>query len=150
MEKIINEIKNYFIENEETFNIALEQLSGWNGYAVDDIWYEMDEIDEILNDRDATDILLLAYNGYDESYTTDAHGERHYCEFNPNANFFRFNAYGNLVSSWYKDYTSHIERYTILEMLENRDEIDIIGETAELSELFEQLENAVKQEGQHE
>lgn len=149
-EKIINEIKNYFIEHEETFNIALEQLSDWNGYAADDIWYEMDEINELLCGKDAGEILLMSFNGYDVNYTTDTEGVIHYSQFNPNADYFRFNVYGNLESSCYKDYTDYIERDTILEMLENRDEIDSIGDTAELSELFDKLESAAKHEAQHE
>lgn len=140
MEKIINEIKNYFTENEETFNIALEQLSGWNGYAADDIWHEMDEINEFLDGKDADEILRMSYYGYDTGYTTDAHGDKQNSQFNPNATYFRFNAYGNLVSSWFKDYTEYIERCTILETAENRDRIDIVDETAELSELLDKLE----------
>lgn len=147
MENIINKIKEYFTENEEIFNSALEELNSYNGYAQDDIWYDMYMLDEILNGKDATDILLLAYYGYDVNYTMDAFGEKHHCEFNPNADYFRFNGCGNLVSSWNKDYTDYIDKYTIMEMLDNRDEIDTINDKNELSELFGKLENAVKYGG---
>ena len=150
MENIINKIKEYFTENEEIFNSAFEELNVYNGYAQDDIWYEMDMIDEFLDGKDATDILLLAYNGYDASYAVDASGEKQHGEFNPNADYFRFNGYGNLVSSWYKDYTDYVNKYTILEMLDNRDEIDSINEDEELSALFDELEEDVDREAQDE
>lgn len=150
MENIINKIKEYFTENEEIFNSAFEELNVYNGYAQDDIWYDMDMLDEFLSGNDATDILLLAYNGYDTSYTVDASGQKQYGEFNPNADYFRFNGYGNLVSSWYKDYTDYIDRHTVLEMLDNRDEIDTIRENSELSEMFNELERDVDMEAQDE
>ena len=137
MEKILN----YFEENEDIFNECMEELDSWNGYLGDDRYYSMDELDEIYNGTDATEILRRAFYGYDEdSYTTDASGNRTHDAFNPNRDYFRFNGYGNLVSADYKDYTAQLDHYAIEAMKENRDEIQTIDDNDELKELFDELE----------
>jgi hypothetical protein len=64
-----------------------------------------------------------------------------YGAFNPNRDYYKYNGYGNLISTDYPDYSEYIEKYAIEEMSENRRWIDAIDDNEELSELFDGLEN---------
>lgn len=138
LEKIIE----WFKENEDVFNDCIEQLDSWNGYLGDDRYYFMEDIDEIYNGS-PTDALTRAFYGYDEEdYSTDSTGNTIHAPFCPNRPYFRFNGYGNLVSADSKDYSDHLDSYTIEELEKYRNRIDAIDENDELSELFDELENA--------
>ena len=146
-EEKINAIIEYFKNNEEIFNVCIEELDSYNGYLGDDRYYFMEELDEFYCDTKPTEILYRAFYGYDEDYyTTDSDGNKHYEEFNPNKEFFRYNGYGNLVSTNYKDYSAHLEPFAIEVMKDNRDYIDSIDADAELSALFDELEEAESEE----
>lgn len=141
--QITEEIIAYFDKHEDIYNEAAEELDACNGYLGDDRYYSMDELDDLYNDTEPTKILLRAFYGYDEeTWTTDASGKKEYGLFNPNREYFRYNGYGNLVSADYKDYTGLLDPYIIESMLKNRDYIDAIDNAPELSELFDELENA--------
>ena len=140
--KTTEKIITYFKEHEELFNDCIEELDSYNGYLGDDRYYCMDELDELYNSTEPSEILRRAYYGRDDdTYTTDASGNRTYGEFNPNREYFYLNGYGNLVSSNYKDYSAHLDEWVIEAMSKNRYYIDSIDVDAELSELFDQLEN---------
>lgn len=146
-ECIINKIIEYFENNEEMFNSCMEELDGYNGYLNDDRYYCMDELDELYNGSDPLEILRRAYYGHDaDTWTTDSRGERTYGEFNPNRDYFTFNGYGNLISTDYKDYSAHLDRYAIEAMIENRSYIDTIESDDELSALFDELEQDESEE----
>lgn len=138
LEKIIA----YFKENEDAFNDCIEELDNYNGYLADDRYYPMEDLNEIYyHGKDVIEILSRAFYGYDENnWIIDNYGEKHHAEFNPNREFFRYNGYGNLVSSDYKDYSDHIDEYAIKSMSENRQWIETIDNEPELSELFDELE----------
>lgn len=140
-ENTIKKIIEFFNENDEIFNACIEELDSYNGYLNDDRYYSMDELDEIYNGTDPLEILRRAYYGRDDdTWTTDASGNKTYGEFNPNREYFYYNGYGNLVSSDYKDYSAHLDHYAIEEMSENRYYIDTIDDNDELSALFDELE----------
>lgn len=140
---IINEIIAYFEENEGVFNECMEQLDDYGGYLGDDRYYSMDDLDELMSGKSAIDLLNMAFCGHDaDTYHTDAHGNREYGAFNPNRDYFTFSGYGNLISTDYPDYSEHIDKYAIEEMCDNRRWIDAIDDNAELSELFDRLEEA--------
>ena len=142
-EKIMEKIIAYFDDHEDIYNAAAEELDAYNGYLGDDRYYSMDELDDLYNGTEPTEILLRAFYGHDEDvWTINKYGEKEYGPFNPNREYFKFNAYGNLVSSNYKDYSSLLDHYIIESILENRDYIDTINNDTELSELFDELENA--------
>lgn len=147
-EQIIDNIIDYFESNEDIFNRAIEELDGYNGYLGDDRYYDMYDLDEFYRDTEPTELLMRAFYGYDEdSWTVNERGEReHYNSFNPNRDYFRYNGYGNLVSADYKDYSTQLDEYAVESMLENRDWIDIIDDDPELSNLFDELEEAYKEE----
>lgn len=139
---VVNAILEYFKENEDVFNDCIEDLDSYNGYLGDDRYYNMDELDEIYNGTDPSEILTRAFYGYDEeTWTTDSTGNKIYGAFNPNRDYFRFNGYGNLVSADYKDYSAQLDEYAVEKMLDNRSYIDSIDNDDELSKLFDELEN---------
>ena len=141
--KITDEIIAYFDEHEDIYNAAAEELDAYNGYLGDDRYYNMDELDEFYNGTEPSEILARAFYGYDEDvWTKNKYGEKEYGPFNPNREYFRYNGYGNLVSADYKDYTGLLDHYIVESMLENRHYIDTIDNNTELSELFDELENA--------
>lgn len=88
-----------------------ELLYVWNEYTdranyPDDRIYMMQELDEIYNGTDATEVLMRAFYGHDDFGTdkTDT-------EFNPNRDYFYYNGYGNLVSCEYLDWNKYANRY---------------------------------------
>ena len=137
----IEKILEYFKNNEEIFNNCIEELDSYNGYLNDDRYYEMEMLNDIYYGSDPLEILERAYYGRDDdTWYTDAHGDKIYGAFNPNREYFYYNGYGNLVSSNYKDYSAHLDRYVIEDMSENRCHIDNIEDNDELSALFDELE----------
>ena len=139
-EQIIRKIIVYFKENPEVFNEIIEELDSYNGYLEDDRWYPMGFLNEYLADEEPISILQRAFFGYSEP--------NHNEPFNPNDNYFRFNGYANLVSSYEPDYSDHIDRYTVEEIIENRDFIDdsAITNDETLSSLFDLLDDEDQEE----
>lgn len=146
-EEITADIIEYFENNEDIFNDCMEELDSYNGYLGDDRYYSMDELDELHNGIEPSELLRRAFFGYDEeTYTTDRDGNKTYGAFNPNRDYFRYNGYGNLVSADYKDYSAYLDRYAIEAMSENRNYIDTLDDNEELSALFDELEAATEEE----
>lgn len=140
-EEITADIIRYFAENDDVFTDCIEELDDYNGYLGDDRYYSMDELDEVYRDSDPLEILRRAYYGRDnDTWTTDSSGNKTYCEFNPNRDYFYYNGYGNLVSSDYKDYSAHLDNCAIEAMSENRSYIDSIGNDEELTAFFDEIE----------
>lgn len=133
-------ITNYFNENENIFNYCMEELDSWSGYLGDDRYYDMEMLDEFYHGSDPIEILYRAFYGYDEdNWSTDSHGNREHAQFNPNRDYFRYNGYGNLVSTNYKDYSDYLYNSTIDALCENMEHIDTITDTPELYSLFMEL-----------
>jgi len=142
-EEVTADIIEFFENNEDIYNEAIEELDSYNGYLNNDRYYSMDELDELYTGTGPSEILRRAYYGHDaETYATDGSGNREYGQFNPNREYFTYNGYGNLVSADYKDYSGHLDKYAIEAMSENRDYIDTIEDSEELTELFDELEQA--------
>jgi hypothetical protein len=142
-EQITNAIITYFENNDDTFNDCMEELDSYNGYLSDDRYYEMEWLNDLYHGTEPTEILYRAFYGYDEdTFTSDSSGNKIYGTFNPNRDYFKFNGYGNLVSTNYKDYTGHLDSYAIESMSENRQYIDTIEDNEELTRLFDELEQA--------
>lgn len=140
-EQTIKKILEYFESNEEIFNQCIEELDSDNGFLGDDRYYEMEMLKDFYHGIDPIELLQRAYFGRDDdNWHTDSRGEKVYGAFNPNRDYFYHNGYGNLVSSDYKDYSAHLDEWTIDDMLENRQHIDSIDNNTELSALFDELE----------
>lgn len=134
-EKIIS----YFEENDDEFIECIEELDSWNGYLNDDRYYSMDELAEFYHDFDPIELLQRAYFGHDaDNWHTDASGNKYYGAFNPNRDYFKYNGYGNLVSTDFKDYTAHLDKWFVEALAENRSQLDYIPE--EIVELLDELE----------
>lgn len=140
-ENAVKKIIEYFNQNEEIFNACMEELDSYNGYLNDNRYYEMELLSEFYAGTDPIELLQRAYYGRDDdTWTTDASGNKIYGEFNPNRDYFYYNGYGNLVSSDYKDYTGYLDHYAIEEMNENINYIDTIRDNEELNALFAEWE----------
>ena len=140
-EEITDDIIEYFENNEDVFNDCVEELDSYNGYLGDYRYFSMDELDELYNGTEPSELLRRAFYGYDEeTYTTDRDGNKTYGAFNPNRDYFRYNGYGNLVSADYKDYSGMLDKYAVESMSENRLYIDSIEQSDELAALFDELE----------
>lgn len=50
-ETVIDEIINYFEENEAAFIACMEELDSYNGYLGDDRYFEMEELDQLYLDQ---------------------------------------------------------------------------------------------------
>lgn len=141
-EKTIEKIIAYFEENTDVFNDCIIQLDDYNGYLNDDRYNDMELLNEIYSDSEPLEILRRAFYGHDEdNWHTDGSGNKIYAEFNPNRDYYKYNGYGNLISTDYPDYSEYIDKYAIEEMSDNRRWIDAIEGDDELSELFDELEN---------
>lgn len=136
-DNIIEEmIERYFDRYPDALEEIIEELDSWNGYLGDDRYYYMDDINEIFFDSDPVEILIQAFCGYDE----DIEGS----SFNPNREYFKFNGYGNLVSSDYKDYSGYNDRWLVEAIEENRSHIDSLNNYEELAALFDAYENTAE------
>lgn len=140
-EQIVNQIKEK-LEDEEVFNSLCEELDNYNGFLNDDRYYPMDELYELNQPNSQSDfdnLMNRIYYGHDEdSCTFDNYGNKHYDAFNPNREWFKYNGYGNLVSTDYKEYNVSTDEL-IDEVAIHCCRMDIDYIDSELAELFEQL-----------
>lgn len=82
-------IRNYVetISNAELVEL-LQHMNAYDSCFDDAIYYDMDSFDEILDGYTPMEIAQMIWFGND---------------FNPNNDYFRFNAYGNLESADWRD-----------------------------------------------
>ena len=138
--ELVNKVIAYFKENEDEFIECIEDLDGYNGYLGDDRYYSMDELDEFYSNTEPSEILYRAFYGHDDdTYTTDGSGNREYGQFNPNREYFRFNAYGNLVSSNYKDYSEYLDEGFVDELHDNLGNLYSVPDA--VSEMFDEFDS---------
>lgn len=139
----IENIIEFFYTHEDIYNDVIEDLDSYNGFLGGDRYYCMDDISELYSGAEIIDLLNRVFYGYDaDSWHTDSHGEREHGAFNPNREYFTFNAYGNLVSTDYKDYSAWLDENAVEDMAENRNYIYALEYNDELSTLFDELEEA--------
>ena len=120
----------YFKENEDAFVEAIEELDSYNGYLGDDRYYEMEFINEFYAETEPLEILYRTFYGYDADTSTD----ECYTAFNPSRAYFRYNGYGNLVSTDYKDYSDRLDDWFIQSLKENYEQLYLSDETKEAIE----------------
>lgn len=139
-EQIIEKIKEILADNEEIFNELCEALDSWNGFLGDDRYYPMDEFYELnqpIGQESFDNLMNRIYYGHDEdNFTYDSSGNKSYGCFNPNRDWFKYDGYGNLVSTDYKEYPVTVSEL-IDEVVEHYYDIDI--DDVEVDELFEEL-----------
>lgn len=66
----------------------LQHMNAYDGCFAEATYYDMDEFDELMSNYNPMQIALMIYFGDD---------------FNPNDDYFRFDAYGNLESADWRD-----------------------------------------------
>ena len=121
MKTLAETLLEYYKNNEEVFNHDIEELDSWNGILGDNRIEDMDYLDELYQGKEATEILRCAYFGYDDTY---AKSEQR-APFNPNRDYFYFNAYGNLVSTDYKDYSDYLDLDYVQDIVDNYGHLDL-------------------------
>lgn len=140
-EEITESIIMYFETHADVFTDCIEELDGYNGYLGDNRYYPMEYLDEFYRDTEPTELLNRAFFGHDaDTYTIDAHGDRVYGAFNPNWEHFTLNGCGNLISTNYKDYSNHLDKWAVEAMSECRAYVDAIESEDKLKTLFDELE----------
>ena len=72
----------------------LQHMDAYDGCFADCVYYDMDVFDEFLDGYTPMEIAQMIFFGDD---------------FNPNDDYFRFNAYGNLESSYWCDVEAEAE-----------------------------------------
>ena len=121
----MKKLESYLLDNMEVTYYMVRELNAWCGRLEHLEYFDMEEFDLVL-----------------EGYTPSEVANRiFYGDFNPNDDYFRFNAYGNLESAneWdieeeYRDNISEIASYIV----EYKDNIDIYDEG--LQEILDNME----------
>lgn len=131
----IKKIIDYFKDNREKANLYIEELNYYTDFLGDDCYYYMEDLPEYFK-NDVENLLNRIYFGYDEDNSTDDQE----APFNPMRDFFKYNAYGNLISSDYKDYSSYIDENLIQGLEKYRNIIYQLDNDPKLHELFNELE----------
>lgn len=96
-----------YVENLSKGELAelLQHMNSYDGCFADCVYYDMDEFDEFLSNHTPMEIAQMIFFG----------------DFNPNDEYFRFNAYGNLESMTWHDVEVEAEdlKYDIIGHLVN-------------------------------
>lgn len=87
-------IRNYVEQlNGDDLTYLLQHMNGYDGCFEEETYYDMEEFDEFLSGRTPMEIAQMIFYG----------------DFNPNNEYFRFNAYGNLESADWHDVVAEAE-----------------------------------------
>lgn len=87
-------IRNYVEQlNGDDLTYLLQHMNGYDGCFEEATYYDVDEFDELLSGRTPMEIARMIFYG----------------DFNPNNEYFRFNAYGNLESADWHDVVAEAE-----------------------------------------
>ena len=121
----MKKLESYLLDNMDVTGYMVREINAWGGCLEHLEYFDMEEFDLVL-----------------EGYTPSEVANRiFYGDFNPNDEYFRFNAYANLESAneWdieeeYRDYISEIASYIV----EYKDNIDIYDEG--LQEILDNME----------
>lgn len=79
--------------NGDDLTYLLQHMNAYDGCFEEATYYDMDEFDEFMSNYTPMEIAQMIYFG----------------EFNPNDEYFRFNAYGNLESADWPDVVAEAE-----------------------------------------
>ena len=130
-EKVKERLLKYFEENEDVFNEVILNLGCLSGILEHDKFYDMPELQYFFNEypcESVVDLLLKAHCGKD----LDSQDK----PFNPTRDYFRFDAYGNLESTNYPDYSSHLGDEFLEQVIKYKDELCSFQDNSELQEIL--------------
>ena len=128
---LAEELLAYYKRNGEDFADDIEELDDLNGCLYKDKTYSMDELDEVLQDIEPSEILRSALFGYDESQGKIK------STFNLDRDCFYFNDYGNLVSTDGRDYSDYLNDYFVQEILDNKSHLVLSKGAQEIIDNYE-------------
>lgn len=135
----------YLGENIDLYNKVAEDLDDWCGYLGDDRYYPMAEFENLLYGTNLMDLANMMFFGHDaDSYTIESSGKKTYKSFNPNREYFRWDGYGNLISTDYKDYIGLLDRWFVKEVVKYRSRLWITDD--KLNSLLDMCEEEVANE----
>ena len=107
-----NTLRAYLLNNMETTRELIQEVNSWNGTLEHLDYLDMEDLDMYLEGLTPTEVAYKIFYG----------------DFNPNDDYFQFNAYANLVSYDLWDINAEIEDYieeVIDAIVEYRARIDI-------------------------
>ena len=133
---LVNELLAYYKRNGEDFADDIEELDGWNDCLYEDKIFSMDELDEVLQNINPSDILRMALFGHDES-----HGNLIKSSFNLNRDYFHYNGFGNLVSTDERNYSEYLNDYFIQEIIDNKSHLSLSKGAQEIIDNYETEES---------
>lgn len=131
---LVDELLAYYKMNCEDFADDIEELDGWNDCLYDDKIFSMDELDEVLQDINPSDILRMALFGHDESQGKIK------STFNLGRDYFHYNGFGNLVSTDERDYSDYLNDYFIQEIIDNKSHLSLSKGAQEIIDNYEDEE----------
>ena len=131
---LIDELLNYYKRNGEDFADDIEELDDWNGCLYEDKIFSMDELDEVLQDTEPSEILRSALFGHDESHAKIRSA------FNLDRDYFYFNRLGDLVSTDERDYSDYLEEYFLQEIIDNEADLSLSSGAQEIIDNYEDNE----------
>lgn len=99
-DEAIDAILKYYSCHEDEFIEDIEELDSWNDYLGDDRYYSMNELDELFSDKSHESCVVPC---------------------------FRFDAYGNLVSTDHKDYSNHLNDNFVKALIENVSNLNLFN-----------------------
>lgn len=139
-EDVIAEIKEYLKDNEDIFNDLYERLDSYVGNVIDDNerWYPMEELNDLLEEKDPLEILQVGFYGEDEEYES----------FNPERKYFRFDGYGHLHSADAYSYIDNLSDGVIEDFYDYRNRLYDYSELMfrDIDELFDELDEVEDEE----
>ena len=136
------ELLNYYKENSEDFADDIEELDGWNDCLYEDKIFPMDELDEVLQDIEPSDILRSALFGHDESQGKIK------STFNLNSDYFHYNGFGNLISTDERDYSDYLNDYFIQEIIDNKSHLSLSKGAQEIIDNYEDKDDSEEEKGE--
>ena len=121
----MKKLESYLLDNMDVAGYMVRELNAWCGCLEHLEYFDMEEFDLVLEEYTPSEVANRIFYG----------------DFNPNDEYFRFNAYANLESAneWdieeeYRDNISEIASYIV----EYKDNIDINDEG--LQEILDNME----------
>ena len=121
----MKKLESYLLDNMDVAGYMVREINAWGGCLEHLEYFDMAEFDLVLEEYEPSEIANRIFYG----------------SFNPNDEYFRFNAYGNLESAneWdieeeYRDHISEIASYIV----EYKDNINIDDEG--LQEILDNME----------
>lgn len=110
-------------EDSDMLRDILEDLDDWCGYLGDDRWLPMEAFNECLCDRPPLEIASLVIGG----------------DFNPNHDFFRFDVWGDIVTTNDADYLGFEDASLVRKILRERDHLTSLSRYPRFCALLDRI-----------